>query len=83
MGPHFPAKSAKIAVLYSLFEPPGVLISDLPDPAETQHAQPNLPWVPHAGGQDDGSYNKLPQIKQTLRKTITLRFGLGLCGLWI
>ena len=25
MGPHFPAKCAKIAVLYSLFEPPGTL----------------------------------------------------------
>ena len=25
MGTHFPAKNAKIAVLYSLFEPPGIL----------------------------------------------------------
>ena len=25
MSPHFPAKNAKIAVLYSLFVPPGIL----------------------------------------------------------
>ena len=33
--------------------------ADPPDPAdppETQHAVRNRPWVPHAGGQDDGSY---------------------------
>ena len=28
---------------------------DPPDPPETQHGQQNRPWVPHAGGQDDGS----------------------------
>ena len=27
-----------------------------PDPAETQHPVQNRPWVPHAGGQDDGSF---------------------------
>ena len=31
-------------------------------PAETQHPVQNRPWVPHAGGQDDGSLHKLPQI---------------------
>ena len=33
-----------------------------PFEAETQHSVQNRPWVPHAGGQDDGSLNKLPQI---------------------
>ena len=32
---------------------------DPPDPAETQHPVQNPPWVPHAGGQDDGSLHKL------------------------
>ena len=32
------------------------------DPPETQHPVQNRPWVPHAGGQDDGSLHKLPQI---------------------
>ena len=36
---------------------------DSPDPAETQHPVRNRPWVPRAGGQDDGSLHKLPQIK--------------------
>ena len=36
---------------------------DPPDPPETQHAVQNRPWVPHAGGQDDGSLHKLPQIR--------------------
>ena len=31
-------------------------------PAETQPAEKNRPWVPHAGGQDDGSLHKLPQM---------------------
>ena len=31
-------------------------------PPETQHPVQNRPWVPHAGGQDDGSLHKLPQI---------------------
>ena len=38
-------------------------LPDLPDPAETQHPVQNRPWVPHAGGQDDGSLHKLPQIR--------------------
>merc|ERR1711893_481819 len=37
--------------------------ADPPDPPETQHPVRNRPWVPHAGGQDDGSLHKLPQIK--------------------
>ena len=39
--------------------------ADLPDPAdpaETQDGMQNRPWVSHAGGQDDGSLHKLPQI---------------------
>ena len=27
-----------------------------------EHPVRNQPWVPHAGGQDDGSLHKLPQI---------------------
>ena len=42
-------------------DPPDPL--DPADPAETQHAVRNRPWVPHAGGQDDGSLHKLPQIR--------------------
>ena len=67
MGPHFPAKSAEIIVLYSIFGPPGILhrIHRIhyfpPDPAETGHSQQNGPWVPHAGEQDDGSLHKLLQ----------------------
>ena len=72
MGPHFPAKSAEIIVLYSIFGPlvnrihyfpPDPLLST--DLAETQHAVQNRPWVPHAGGQDDGSLHKLPQTSVT------------------
>ena len=61
MGPHFPAKSAKIIVLYSLFGPPGILKRiqlirriQLIQLKRSQAVQ-NRPWVPHAGGQDDGS----------------------------
>ena len=32
-----------------------------PFEAEMQHPVQNRPWVPHAGGQDDGSLHKLPQ----------------------
>ena len=39
--------------------------ADPADPPETQHPVQNPPWVPHAGGQDDGSLHKLPQIKMT------------------
>ena len=35
--------------------------ADPADPAEMGTAAQNRPWVPHAGGQDDGSLNKLPQ----------------------
>ena len=64
MGPHFPAKSCKIVVLYLLFELPGVLYRIFPDQAdqaEMSHSRQNRPWVLHAGGQDDGSLDKLPQ----------------------
>ena len=37
-------------------------LPDLPDLPKTQHPAQNRPWVPHAGGQDDGSLHKLPQI---------------------
>ena len=36
--------------------------ADPPDPAETGPAEQNRPYVPRAGGQDDGSLPKLPQI---------------------
>ena len=36
MGPHFPAKSDKIIVLYSLFEPLGTLQSDPADLPEME-----------------------------------------------
>ena len=35
---------------------------DLPDLPETGPAEQNRPYVPRAGGQDDGSLPKLPQI---------------------
>ena len=59
---HFPAKSAKIIVLSSIFGPHGTLNRIFSNPAETQHFRQNRPWVPHAGGQDDGSLHKLPQM---------------------
>ena len=65
MTPHFPGKSAEIVILSSILWPHGILkrIPRFPVfPAETQHAVRNRPWVPHAGGQDDGSLHKLPQI---------------------
>ena len=58
MSHHFPDKSAKIIVLYSIFGPRGTLNRIHYKP---QHAGQNRPWVPHAGGQDDGSLHKLPQ----------------------
>ena len=45
---------------------------DPADPAETQHAVRNRHWVPHAGGQDDGSLHKLPQIKKQARNALCL-----------
>ena len=61
-GDHFPAKCAKINVKNNVFLASRNSEADLPDPAETQHARQNRPWVPHAGGQDDGGLHKLPQI---------------------
>ena len=58
MGLHFPTKSANIIVLSSIFELPGILKrihyyeSDIP---ETGPAEQNRPYLPRAGGQDDGS----------------------------
>ena len=57
-GAHGAAQSANIILLYSIGGRLGILnqmnrIHYLP--AETQHAVQNRPWVPHAGGQDDGS----------------------------
>ena len=59
-----PAKSDEIIVLSFILWPHGTLRNSEPDPAETQHAVRNRPWVPHAGGQDDGSLHKLPQINE-------------------
>ena len=73
MRPHFGAKGAKIAVLYSLFGPLGVLsrIQRIHYfSAEMSHSRQNRPWVPHAGGQDDGSLRKLPQISARGRGTL-------------
>ena len=65
-----PAKSAEIIVLSLILWPHGTLhrIHYFPllsttfhyFPAETQHAVQNRPWVPHAGGQDDGSLTQTP-----------------------
>ena len=62
MGPHFPAKSVEFIELYSLFGPPGILQRIRSDLPETGPAEQNRPYVPRAGGQDDGSLPKLPQI---------------------
>ena len=65
MKHHFPRKCAKITVVLFKNKAPGTLQriyyfpADLP---EMGTAAQNRPWVPHAGGQDDGSLNKLPQI---------------------
>ena len=48
--------------------------ADPADPAETQHAVRNRPWVPHAGGQDYGSLNKLPQIKAFNQNNVIFEF---------
>ena len=72
MGHHFPAKSAEIIVLSSIFGLPGILrrIRRIRRihyfPPETHPGQQNRPWVLHAGGQDDGSLNKLPQMMDKL-----------------
>ena len=58
---HFPAKCVKIIELSSILWPHGILNRIFSDPPETQHFGQNRPWVPHAGGQDDGSLHKLPQ----------------------
>ena len=65
MGPHFPSKCAKSVRLSSIFEPPGILkriyrICRIR--RKRSQARQNRPWVPHAGGQDDGSLHKLPQM---------------------
>ena len=41
-------------------------LPDLPDLPEMGTAAQNRPWVTHAGGQDDGSLNKLPRIINAL-----------------
>ena len=41
---------------------------DPPDPPEVSHSRQNRPWVPHAGGQDDGSLHKLPQTNGSPRR---------------
>ena len=63
-GTYFPAEGAKIArgVLQHWF--PGTLqrIQHLSYfQPETHPAGQNRPWISHAGGQDDGSSQKLPQ----------------------
>ena len=42
--------------------------ADPADPAETQHAVRNQPWVPHAGGQDYGSLQKLLKLLKSAMK---------------
>ena len=58
LGPHFPAKCAKTVGLLLFFKPPGILqriqLIQLIKRKRSQAVQ-NRPWVPHAGGQDDGS----------------------------
>ena len=64
-GDHFPANLSKNIIFHSNYEPHGILhriFRIFSDPAETEHPVQNRPWVPHAGGQDDGSLHKLPQI---------------------
>ena len=61
-----PAKSVKNSLKTKGFLTSRNSEADLPFPpfpAETQHPVRNRPWVPHAGGQDDGSLHKLPQMK--------------------
>ena len=62
MGTHFPAKCAKTARGVFRNERLGTLNRLNYFEAETHPAEQNRPWVPHAGGQDDGSLHKLPQI---------------------
>ena len=59
-----PAKSAKNSLKTKGFLASRNSVPDPPDPAETQHPVRNRPWVPRAGGQDDGSLHKLPQITE-------------------
>ena len=64
-GGHFPATLSKNIIFHSNYEPHGILFSnppDLPDLLQSS-GNANRPWVPHAGGQDDGSLHKLPQIR--------------------
>ena len=69
-GLHFPEKKSRCIVFSQSSAPRGNSAPDPPDPAdpadppETQHPVQNRPWVPHAGGQDDGSLHKLPQTKR-------------------
>ena len=66
MGPQFRPKGV-ISLLH------GILRNSEPFPPETQHLVRNRPWVPHAGGQDDGSLHKLPQIIRVHGSSISLR----------
>ena len=50
------------------------------NPPETQHPVQNRPWVPHAGGQDDGSLHKLPQTSQAVQKIVLLNSTLSGSG---
>ena len=61
MRPQFRQKVPKSLYFYSISEPHGILGRIFRIPPETQHPVQNRPWVPHAGGQDYGSLNKLPQ----------------------
>ena len=73
MGTHFPAKCAKTARGVVRNERLGTLNRLNYFEAETHPAEQNRPWVPHAGGQDDGSLHKLPQI---MYKILVLCIGL-------
>ena len=64
MGTHFPAKCAKTARGVFRNERLGTLNRLNYFEAETHPAEQNRPWVPHAGGQDDGSLHKLPQTSK-------------------
>ena len=69
MGTHFPAKCAKTARGVFRNERLGTLNRLNYFEAETHPAEQNRPWVPHAGGQDDGSLHKLPQISNNSSNT--------------
>ena len=58
--------------------------ADPADPAETQHFRQNRPWVPHAGGQDDGSLHKLPNYNMCNIYIFHTRLSLSwLCFCWL